>query len=83
MWHNFLMVRDLDGALGKRLWTSGRGLGVAWIRFGTPGDVWRRYWGQPSNHLRRLGTYGGGIGDSFDAFGLSWRFHGARRQNRL
>ena len=60
--HNFLMVRDLEGALGKRLWTSGRGLGVAWIQFGTPGDVWGRFWGQPSHHLRRLGTHGGGLG---------------------
>ena len=41
----FETVRDLDGALGKRLWMSGRGLGVAWIQFGTPGDVWGRFWG--------------------------------------
>ena len=80
--HNFLMVRDLEGALGKRLWTSGTGLGVAWIHFGTPGDVLGTFLGQPSNHLKRLGTYGGGLGDSFDAFGQSWRLHGARRQKR-
>ena len=39
-----LMVRDLEGALGKRLWTSGRGLGGAWTRWG-PGDVRGRFGG--------------------------------------
>ena len=29
----FLNVWDLEGALGKRSWTSGRGLGVAWTLF--------------------------------------------------
>ena len=78
----FLMVRDLEATLGTRLWTSGRGFGVAWTYFGTPGDVWGRFWGQPSYHLRRLGIHGRGLGDSFDAFGLSWRLHGARQQKR-
>ena len=31
--HILLKVRDLEGALGKRSWTSGRGLGVAWTLF--------------------------------------------------
>ena len=81
--HNFLMVRDLEGALGKRLWTSGRCLGVACTHVGTLGDVWRRGWGQLSHHLRRQGTYVGGLGGSFDAHGQSWRFHGERQQKRL
>ena len=46
--HFFLMVRDLEGALGKRLWTSGRGLGVDWTHFGAPGDVWERFWDSPT-----------------------------------
>ena len=60
--HTFLMVRDFDGALGKRLWMSGRGLGVAWIQFGTPCEILERFGGQPRHHLRRLGTHGGGLG---------------------
>ena len=78
--HYFLMVRDLEGALGKRLWTSGRCLGVAWTHVGTLGDVWSRGWGQLSDHLKRLGTYGEGLGDSCDAFGQSWRLHGLRHK---
>ena len=76
------MVRDLEGALGKRLLTSGRSLGAAWTHVGTLGDVWRRFWGQLSHHLKRLRTYVGGLGGSFDVLGQSWRFHGARQQKR-
>ena len=43
--HHFLMFRDHEGALGKRLWTSGRGLGVAWTHSGAPGDVQGRFGG--------------------------------------
>ena len=38
-------VRDHEGSLGKRSWTSGRGLGVAWTLFGAPGDVRGRFGG--------------------------------------
>ena len=31
--HILLKVHDFEGALGKRSWTSGRGLGVAWTLF--------------------------------------------------
>ena len=47
-----LSVRDLEVSLGKRLWTSGRGLGVSL-------DTLWGAWG-------RLGTSGGGLGDSLD-----------------
>jgi hypothetical protein len=38
--------------------------------------------GTPRNHWRRLGTSGGCLGGSLDAFGASWRLHGARQEKR-
>ena len=66
--HHFLMVRDFEGALGKRLWNVWE---RSWGCLDTFCYVWGRFWGQPSHHLRRLGTYGGGDRDSFDVLGQS------------
>ena len=80
--HILLKVHDLEGALGKRSWTSGRGLGVAWTHFGAPGDVRGRFGGWLRHRLKRLGTSGGGLGGRFDVIGASWRLRGARQEKR-
>ena len=72
----FITFRRLLGSARRRL---GEFFGVAWTPFGAPGDLGRRSWGQPRHHVGRL-TSGGLVGVSLDAFGASWRFHGAMIQ---
>ena len=74
----FLNAWDLEGAVGKRSWTSERGLGVAWTHFEAPGDVR----GEFRRRLKRLGTSAADLGSRFDVIGASWRLRGARHDKR-